>query len=56
MYYIDHIDLLPEQYLRALQLPDNTEEQIICDYIAGMTDNFAVKKYQEFFVPEAWNN
>ena len=55
-YYIDHIDLLPEQYLRALQLPDNTEEQIVCDYIAGMTDNFAVKKYQEFFVPEAWNN
>lgn len=55
-YYIDHMELLPEQYLNALDLPDNTEEQIVCDYIAGMTDNFAVKKFEEFFVPEAWKN
>lgn len=55
-YYIEHIELLPEQYLNALELPDNTKEQIVCDYIAGMTDNFAVKKYEEFFIPEAWKN
>lgn len=53
-YYIDHVEILPEQFLHALDRPDSTKEQIVCDYIAGMTDNYAVKKYQEFFIPESW--
>ena len=55
-YYVEHIELLPEQYLNALDKPDDEKEQIVCDYIAGMTDNYAVKKFEEFFVPEAWKN
>ena len=49
-----HTELLPKQYLDALTNPDNSREQIVCDYIAGMTDPYAVKKFQEFFVPESW--
>lgn len=26
----------------------------MCDYIAGMTDNFAVKKFEEIFIPQSW--
>lgn len=29
-------------------------ERVVCDYIAGMTDNFAVKKFNELFVPKAF--
>lgn len=57
-YYIDHMDdmdLLPEQYLKLMDAGD-TKERVVCDYIAGMTDNFAVKKFEEYFVPEAWKN
>ena len=25
-----------------------------CDYIAGMTDNYAVDKYTELFIPAGW--
>lgn len=53
-YYIGHVELLPEQFLRAIDRQGSTKEQIVCDYIAGMTDNYAVKKYQEFFIPESW--
>ena len=53
-YYVRHTDLLPDQYLEAMTNPDNSREQIVCDYIAGMTDSYAVKKFQEFFVPESW--
>ena len=53
-YYVRHTELLPKQYLDALTNPDNSREQIVCDYIAGMTDPYAVKKFQEFFVPESW--
>ena len=44
-YYEDHIDLLPELYQRRMKLGDS-KEQAVCDYIAGMTDNYAVKKFE----------
>jgi len=27
----------------------------VCDYIAGMTDRYAIHKYNEIFVPRSWN-
>ena len=29
-------------------------EQVVCDYIAGMTDTYAVRKFKEIYVPGAW--
>lgn len=29
-------------------------EQTVCDYIAGMTDNFAIHKFNEIFIPKKW--
>lgn len=53
-YYMKHIELLPEQFLRMMEKKSGTKEQIVCDYIAGMTDTYAVKKFEEYFVPESW--
>lgn len=52
-YYIEHIEMLPQQFMNRLEQGDD-QEQIVCDYIAGMTDNYAIKKYEEIFLPEAW--
>ena len=30
-------------------------DRTICDYIAGMTDQYAIAKFQEFYVPKAWS-
>jgi len=51
--YNEHIELLPSQYLAMLE-EGETKETVVSDYIAGMTDNFAVKKFEEFYVPQAW--
>lgn len=53
-YYIRHPKALPQQFQDALDPPELSVEQVVCDYIAGMTDPYAVKKYQDYFVPEAW--
>ena len=29
-------------------------EQTVCDYIAGMTDNFAIYQFNQLFVPKKW--
>lgn len=53
-YYSEHMDALPKEYLQMMDEKDIRKEQIICDYIAGMTDSYAVKKFQEYFIPESW--
>jgi dGTPase len=29
-------------------------ERAACDYISGMTDGYAMEKYDELFIPFAW--
>ena len=54
-YYMEHEDLIPDEFKRLSMMYGDSKEQIVCDYIAGMTDNYAVKTFQEIFVPESWN-
>ncbi len=34
---------------------DNNHNQIVCDFIAGMTDSFAISLYEEHFLPKRWS-
>lgn len=48
-YYMDRPDKLPEEFRRGAQ-PQDSQARRVCDYIAGFTDRFAIKKYRELFV------
>lgn len=52
-YYMEHIDLLPQKYLRMLENGEK-QERVVSDYIAGMTDQYAITKFSEYFLPQAW--
>ena len=52
-YYMKHPEALPEDF--HPQLSFDGMERTVCDYIAGMTDNYAVDKYTEIFIPSGWN-
>lgn len=52
-YYIEHIDILPAWYLAMID-QGQTKERVVCDYIAGMTDQYAIAKFEEYFMPKAW--
>ena len=52
-YYAVHIDLLPKWYLGMMEQGEK-KERIVCDYIAGMTDQYAIAKFEEYFMPKAW--
>lgn len=52
-YYVKHPEELPEDF--QPQLSFDGMERTVCDYIAGMTDNYAVWKFNEIFVPTGWN-
>ncbi len=52
-YYYNHPEALPEDFQPQMSLEGM--ERTVCDYIAGMTDNYAVDKYTEIFIPTGWN-
>ena len=53
-YYLDNIEYLQPEYKYLINEKGENKEQVVCDYIAGMTDNFAVKKFEEIFIPQSW--
>ena len=52
-YYVNHPEAMPEDF--QPQLSFDGMERTVCDYIAGMTDNYAVDKYTEIFIPMGWH-
>lgn len=50
-YYFEHTELLPPEY----QPKDEKELAVkVCDYVAGMTDRYALMKYEQLFLPRSW--
>ena len=51
-YYTKHPELLDGE-LKAIADSEGVE-RAVCDYIAGMTDHFAVQTYENLFIPKFW--
>jgi dGTPase len=49
--YVENAMLLPKKYQKKLE--GESQERIICDYIAGMTDRYALDEYKKLFDPFA---
>ncbi len=52
-YFMENTLELPEEFKKMLLRMGN--ERVICDYIAGMTDRYAINKFQELFIPGTSN-
>ena len=53
-YYMKNPERLPPDFLP--QLDFDGMERIVCDYIAGMTDRYALALFEELFVPKTWQH
>ena len=52
-HYRADLNRLPADY-RAVAEREGAD-RAVCDYIAGMTDQYAVQKYTELFIPSGWS-
>ena len=50
-YYLDHLEALPSEYQPTVL---TSPVQAVIDYVSGMTDRFAMRVYEELFVPSRW--
>ncbi len=51
--YLKTPDHLPDDMLRIAE--QDGIERAACDYIAGMTDQFAIQLFKDIYVPKSWN-
>ena len=52
-YYLENIDLLPEDYLKLLDA-GTPREIAVCDYIASMSDKFVIATFESLYIPKSW--
>lgn len=52
-YYRTHIDKLPSPYRQVTDVEG--VDVAVCDYLASMTDRYAVAVFRDLFVPASWN-
>jgi len=51
-YFVQHPEAMPTEYQADPRLEG--AERRTADYIAGMTDIFAIHLFEELFVPKSW--
>jgi len=68
-YYLEHPQEVPLEFSKSyicekngkIDTAESTEyknkeekERMVCDFVAGMTDRYALKSYEEIFFPKPW--
>jgi dGTPase len=52
-YYVEHPEEVPEEY-RELVERGEPLHRVVCDFLAGMTDRYAVRRAEVLFLPKSW--
>ena len=53
-YYIKNYSKMPKEFVERIE--QWGLEKVVCDYIAGMTDKYAMYEYINLFIPMPWGN
>ncbi len=54
LYFNEKPYLLPPEYVTMIDEGEHIH-RVVCDYIAGMTDRYAIRKFMDLFIPAPWN-
>ena len=54
-YYMEDLSRIPENHLRLYNDIVHNNEDIVSDYIAGMTDTYAMEQLKNIFIPKGWS-
>lgn len=52
-YFMGNADKLPQPYLRLLDTYE--KERVVCDYLSGMTDRYAINVFESLFIPTTFS-
>lgn len=52
-FFYNNTDKIPSEYGKYIEQGE-TVERVVCDYIACMTDRYAVHTFESLYIPEFW--
>ena len=52
-YYMENPQKMSAEYVNLIAT-GTSHFQAVCDYLSGMTDQYSMQKFQEIFIPKAW--
>ena len=52
-YFMKHAEKLPQPYKGLLENYD--KERVVCDYLSGMTDRYAISVFEDLFIPATFS-
>ena len=52
-YFIKHPEKMPADEYSVSDMGESVERRV-CDYIAGMTDRYAISVFENLFIPKVW--
>ena len=52
-YYLTHVDQMSNFYVQLAY--QEGRDRAVTDYISGMSDEFAIRTFEELFVPQKWH-
>lgn len=53
-YYTEHPEAMSGEYRELINRKQESVAQAVCDYLAGMTDQYSMEKFREIYIPKAW--
>ncbi len=54
LYFCENEKIFRERFAKTAAREDETLERSVCDFIAGMSDLYALSLYQKIFLPSRW--
>ncbi len=53
-FYRENPEKMSSEYFGFYKDRGEDLDRVICDYISGMTDQYSISKFTEYFVPKSW--
>ncbi len=55
IYYLNNFKELPLEHRNYYNNSSSSKEDVVCDYIAGMTDKYVTNLFSKLFLPSPWD-
>lgn len=54
-YYMNNVEEMPEEMTEMIHMGLASTGRVVCDYIAGMTDRYAITRLKDLLIPNSWS-
>lgn len=55
-YFTEQVEAIPDAHVAFSKAHGMSRADMVTDYIAGMTDRFAINVWKELYVPKDWHS